>query len=145
MSRAAWLCFLKMSEVAWLRPTKCPRPPGSVLQNVRGCLAPSSEMSEAVWLRPQFQTSQFPWQPFGFLKFWLSEVALQPEDLYCTCAKSPSRNREGDSAQTFSVSEDAWLRLLSNYSKILDCRYFFLCVRSVLEILSQHCNNVNKI
>ncbi len=42
----------KMSQAAWLRLTKCPRPPGSILQNVRGRLAPSSKTSEAAWLRP---------------------------------------------------------------------------------------------
>ena len=100
----------KMSEAAWLH-----------LKNVRGCLAPSYKTSEAAWLRHQFEISQFPWQPLGVSKFRLREVALQPKDLYRSKSRhNLSRNRGGVSGQTFSVSEEAWLRLLSNYSKIFD-------------------------
>ena len=126
VSEAAWVhvrgCLApssKMSEAAWLRLTKCPRLPGSVLQNVRGRLAPSYKMSEAAWLRLKVKTSKFPWQPVGISKFRLREVALWPKDLYCAKSRyDRSRIQGGVSAQTFSVSEDAWLRLLSNYSKI---------------------------
>ncbi len=131
---------LKVSEAAWLRLQTGLRLPGSVLQNVWGCLAPSYRTSEAAWLRPterprlpgsvlkmseaawlrlKVKTSPFPWQPVGILKFQLREVALHPKDLcHAKSCYDPSKNQGGVSGQTFSVSEDAWLRLLSNYSKM---------------------------
>ena len=40
-----------VKKLRW-QPRKCPRLPGSVLQNIRGCLASSYRTSEAAWLRP---------------------------------------------------------------------------------------------
>ncbi len=96
-----------MSEAAWLRPTKCPRLPGSVLKNVRGCLAPSSKLRP-----PNFHGNRLEFQNSDFARL-LSSARTLTKSRY-----DPSRNCGGVSGQTFSVSEDAWLCLLSNYSKM---------------------------